>query len=286
MERRGHRRAGILIAAVLLCWPAGAVGQDADRARDQFRRGVELMEGQSFQEAAEAFRASYDAAPRVATMCNLALAYDRWGAYPDVAADAYERCAREDTSGRYRDHAAERAEELRTQIAASAEPAPTPPEQQLPPDPFVGQPTGPITTPVMQPQPMIPPAGPAPVAGDGGGGGHGLLYAGIGIGVLSAGALVGAIVLAGSANSDADELRRRYPMTTAIPSSDPDSVDLLDSAETKSTWSIALYVIGGATLALATALVLLDVTAPSPEAPSVALAPLDGGALLTTHGSF
>ena len=269
MERRGHRRAGVLIALAAWLGAGAAVAQPtADRARDFFREGVDHMNAERWQQAAEAFRASYDAAPRVATMCNLALAYDRWAAYPEIAVEAYDRCAREDTSGRYREHATTRAAELRTEIAARTEPAPAPPpEQELPPD------TGRIDAPPPEPepvQPIVPPAGPPPSTPTERG--HPLLFAGIGVGVLSIGALAGGIALASSANGDADELWRRHP-DGQIPAGSPDA-DLLDDAESKSTWSIALYIVAAATGALATTLVVLDLTTPSVE-------PLEGGALLT-----
>ena len=275
MERRGHRRAGILIALAAWLLASTALAQpEPDRARDLFRDGVEHMNAERWQLAAEAFRASYDVAPRVATMCNLALAYDRWAAYPEIAVEAYDRCAREDTSGRYREHATTRAAELRTEIAARTEPAPAPPpEQELPPD--TGAMTQPSDPHPPATQPIVPPAGPPPAAPAERG--HGLLYAGIGVGVLSIGTLAAAIALAGSANSDADELWERHP-DGQIPAGSADAA-LLDDAESKSTWSIALYVIAAATGALATTLVVLDLTSPSVE-------PLEGGALLTTTTPF
>lgn len=302
MERRDHRRARVLSSALLglvtvVALTGTASAQDrSEVAREQFRRGVELMRDERFQAAAEAFRASYDASPRVATMCNLALAYDRWGAYPEITAESYERCAREDTSGRYQAHAAQRAEELRAELAGR-EPAPGPrepaPEPTLPPDPFVrdGAAGQASASGAGASGPGAPPltAQPPPPA-ETSSGGHGLLWAGVAAGGVSLASLVGAVLLASSASGDEDHLRRTYP------DSDGDGVfqiprgsageEILDSAETKAGWSIALYAVSGATAALAAALIVLDLTAPgeSDTAPQVGIAPVEGGAMIT--GSY
>src|SRR5690606_12968448 len=67
-----------------------------------FQAGVEHLREERFEEAADAFRASYQLEPRVATMCNLALSYDRWGEHRSPALHAYRTCARDDESGRFR----------------------------------------------------------------------------------------------------------------------------------------------------------------------------------------
>lgn len=288
MARRGHRAARVLTlilvasATILgLASPRAARAQDPrERARTQFERGVEAMRAERFQEAAEAFRASYDALPRVATMCNLALAYDRWGAYPEVAAESYERCAAEDTSGRFREHARERAVALRAELEAGTEPAPSTEPAPMPPDPFAGEPQ-PGGTVGGASTVTPPPGGTAPPPPETGRG-HGLLWAGVGVGALSLGSLAAAIGLAVSAQSDHDYLEGKYPDGNVT---DPDDQDRLDSGETKSTWSLALYITAGAAGALAAALIVLDLTNPgaAEPPPPVALTPIDGGALVTAH---
>lgn len=279
-------------AILVLASPCGAAAQDArSRARTLFEQGVEAMQAERFQQAAEAFRASYDALPRVATMCNLALAYDRWGAYPEVAAESYERCAAEDTSGRFRQHAEQRASELRAELEAGTQPEASTAPAPLPPDPFAGEHgSGTSTGGAIS-------GGGAATGGTGsgmtpGGGatappaessrGHGLLWAGAAAGVVSVGSLVAAILLASSAGSDHDYLSDRYPTGVVT---DPADQDTLDSGETKATWSLAMYVVAGATGALAAVLVVLDLTAPDAP-PPVAVTPLEGGALVSAHLSL
>ncbi len=290
MDGRGHRRAGVLIGAALVAataaGPAVATAQDAERAREMFRLGVERMEQDRFQEAAEAFRASYDAAPRVATMCNLALAYDRWGAYPEVAVESYERCAEEDASGRYRSHAEERARELREELASA--PAPDTPPPDLPPDPFAG-PAAPGTDgPPAGPAAGPPATGPEPPPPEDRS--HGLLWAGLGAGAVAVGSLVGAALLASSASDDEAFLHDEYPDADGdgvyqIPRGS-DGERVLEDAETKAGWSVALYVVSGAAAALAATLVVLDLTGPGEPQAQVGVAATPDGALVSARASF
>jgi Flp pilus assembly protein TadD len=103
-------------AVVAALWCAAA---SADDAPALFKRGVEALRKSDFAAAADAFQQSYALSPKAATMCNLALTYDRWGGHVGEAVDAYAKCAEDDTSGRFVEHALARARELRVQLAAA-----------------------------------------------------------------------------------------------------------------------------------------------------------------------
>jgi len=108
-------RALAAVAVAASFAPTALHAQDDPRAL--FRRGVAALREGRHADAERAFLASYEADPRTATLCNLAVTYDEWPK-PREAADTYERCAAADTEGRYRDHANERARTLREAIAA------------------------------------------------------------------------------------------------------------------------------------------------------------------------
>lgn len=121
MDRRHHRVArGVILA--LACALAAPVAQAQDEGADGstilFREGVEHLREGRFPQAVEAFRGSYRLSPRVTTMCNLALTYDRWGTeHREAAIRAYRTCAAEDESGRYRPHALERITAIERELA-------------------------------------------------------------------------------------------------------------------------------------------------------------------------
>ena len=105
----------LALAAALLATPTPTHAQED--ARSLFRAGVESLREGEFTDAERAFLASYEIEPRAATLCNLALTYDRWGGHEEQAARAYERCAAEDDTGRYRAHATQRASDIRQALS-------------------------------------------------------------------------------------------------------------------------------------------------------------------------
>ncbi len=108
-----------LVLTSLLAAPT--LAQDAaERARQSFSQGVAALERGAYQEAEGLFLRSYEDRPHAATLCNLGLTYERWGRLPD-AVQQYRRCASEDDTGDYREHAQDRA------MALSAELGPAPP---------------------------------------------------------------------------------------------------------------------------------------------------------------
>jgi hypothetical protein len=156
-------------AAALLVVLVSVVAH-ADDATALFKRGVESLRAQDYAAAATAFQQSYALSPKEATMCNLALTYDRWPGHVADAIESYRKCAEDDTSGRYRDHALERARQLREQLAATApspeEPRPAPKvepkPEPLPSPPPVVAPPPPVATPTPAPAVVVQSAPPPP----------------------------------------------------------------------------------------------------------------------------
>lgn len=168
------RRAAPIVVALLL----GCAVARADEAPALFKRGVEALRAKDFAAAAMAFQQSYAQSPKAATMCNLALTYDRWAGHVAEAIESYRKCAEDDESGRFRDHALERARQLREQQAASpppppveAKPAPPDEPEKKPAEPPVVAPppvaSPPVASPPVAPPPVVvekPIAEPPPVA--------------------------------------------------------------------------------------------------------------------------
>lgn len=149
----------------------------ADDASALFKRGVDALRARDYAAATTAFQQSYALSPKEATMCNLALTYDRWPGHVAEAIESYRKCAEDDTSGRFRDHALVRARQLREQLAATppveqhAEPGPESPKQPAPPPtvaaptvaaPPVAAPTPPVAAPTLPPAAIVQSAPPAP----------------------------------------------------------------------------------------------------------------------------
>jgi hypothetical protein len=148
------RAAALLVVLVGVAW--------ADDASTLFRRGVESLRAQDYASAATAFQQSYALSPKEATMCNLALTYDRWPGHVAEAVESYRKCAEDDLSGRFRDHALERARQLREQLAATPPVEKTAPPVEDEPQPKVEPPK---PQPPRSPPPVLtPPELPPPVA--------------------------------------------------------------------------------------------------------------------------
>ena len=247
------RLAALALALLLLAPAAARAEEPVPEARDLFKEGVAALRADDYPAAARAFGRSHALEPRAATLCNLALTYDRWPGHEREAAGAYEQCAAEDDSGRYREHARARAGILR------------------------GDETGTGTG-----------TGAGAGTGTGAGAGAGtdrrsrpLRTAAIVTASVSAASFVGGLLLVAQAHSDADALERRYG--TEIPAGSPGE-DQLDSARRSARVGVALYVVAGALAATSATLLVLDITRKGDRAPgaTVRIAPTAGGALVTT----
>lgn len=117
-----------------------------------FKRGVAALQKNSFALAVDMFKRSYELNPKAATICNLAITYDRWPGHEADALTAYRTCAEDDRSGRFRDHALERSRTLRTQLPPQPDPEPEPVPVPLPP-PVRPPPRQPDPAPQVQPPP-------------------------------------------------------------------------------------------------------------------------------------
>jgi len=267
VARRDHRGPLITAAAALVIALASqvapAAAQQAESAEDLFRRGVDALRERRFADAAGAFGRSLVLDARPATACNLALALERMGQHDPEAITAYTRCATLDTTGRFRDHALDRATALRASLAAAAGPrAPPPADRPPPPDPFV---TGPIPTGHRAGAAAGP--GPRPMSPIEPERDHTLLWVGIGTEGLAAGALIAGIVLATGASSDADALARATRDCESPCDLERGSreAELYESAQSASDAAIGLYIASGALAALGAALIAIDLVGPASE---------------------
>lgn len=243
--------------------PAEAAETEA-RASARFDEGVEHLRAERFDEAAAAFRESYRLAPRVETMCNLAVTYDRSGASARArAVRAYRACGLEDRTGRFGPYAQRRAGELERELALEDTPlSPIAPEAE--------------ETAPEEPAPATPPAPtedrtPIWVAG----------AAFTGVGAL---ALVPAIVLAQSASDAAGALEREHGTVLERGS---DAHRQLEAANRDALAATALYI--GAGIAGATGLTLLVLAAALPsgsEDVALAVVPTPAGVAGTIAGRF
>ncbi|UJR86088.1 hypothetical protein [Sandaracinus amylolyticus] len=249
-----------LVALVLLAIPALARAQDApsDPSTSLFDRGVERLREGDHEAAAAAFRESYRLAPRVTTMCNLALTYDRWGPeHRAQAARAYRTCARDDDTGRFRAFAEQRVAEIERELVLSEGDAPQP---EPAPEPEAPEPEPEITPPPSDPPPVAPPPAAEPD--------HTLLWIGVGAAGLAAGATIAGVVLALDAQSTVDDLRDQPVIVRGSPEH-----DRLEQARTEATVATALYVTAGVLAAGAATLVIIDLTSSSSSETHVAIRP-------------
>lgn len=234
----------VLVASLVLAAPAAA--QDA-ASTQRFDEGVEHLRAERYEEAAAAFRESYRLEPRVATMCNLALTYDRWGSdYRAQAVRAYRACALEDGQGRFGPFALRRAGEIERDLALEESRAAAEPREVLvdPPEP----------EPRVGPEPRETPR-PAESGPD-----EGLIIAGSTLVGVAALALVPAIVLALDAQGTVDALHAELgPSPMIVRGSDAHA--RLRAAETNATAATALYVGAGVAAAAGITLVLIGVVA-------------------------
>lgn len=264
-------RALFLLAVIVLA-PLHASAQDdasGDPSVELFDRGVELLRESDYHGAAAAFRESYRLAPRVTTMCNLALTYDRWGPeHRAQAVRAYRTCARDDDTGRFRAFAERRVGEIERELVllevegdeagtGEADEAAEAAEQAVEPDeedPVLGEPAEP------QPEPRAEPD-------------HALLYAGIGTGALALGSTIAGIVLALDAQSTLDALRTELGPTPVIVRGSPEH-ERLESARDAASAATALYVAAGVLAAGAATLIVIDLVRTSESETRVSISPI------------
>ncbi len=273
MNLRGVLTALLLLAASL-CSTATTHAQDEAvlDARAYFEAGLRALEAEDYPQAAQLFQSSYAQSPRTSTLCNLALTFDRWGDHRAQAIQAYDRCALEDESGRFRAHATDRAAALRAELEASptigpAEEGSSSEAWERPED---GTPTGRIDVdaPEGAPAPEAP-SEPRP-----------LLYLGIAAVVVGAGALTAGVVLHLGVNRDDEYLQMTYPDMRIPPGPD---ADLLEDAETRRTFSIVAYAAGGLLMAAGAIFIGLDLAGSKAQ---LTLSPTRGGVFANARVTF
>jgi len=296
-----------------------------DPADVLFRRAVVAYKGHEYGRAERLFLASWDLAERPATMCNLALTYEQWGARQELAIQAYERCAASDDTGRYRRTALARAERLKAVLAAAAEkreaeakaqaeaqaqaeaeaaaaaaaPAPLPGKRPadgelIPPGPVPeagATPTG--TSPTPSPRTtssslVLTAPTPAPGVPDEDAETRWWLWSGVGGGVLAV-AVAGVGVFYVQRSNDASaELEERYP-DLRIPAGSPDA-EKLERARADGVTGKRLYLAAGVVTVASAACVVVDLVHRRSEsrtrAPSLGLSPARGGATLSATLRF
>jgi len=263
MGRHHHRIAlALIVAAASVAAPARAQDEAAgeaepDAAQALFDEGVVHLREERYEEAARAFRRSYREAPRVETMCNLALTYDRWGDHLMRALSAFRTCARDDETGRYRGYAERRVAELERELALAeqAEPEPEP-----------------------EPEPVVVEPEPAPAVADEPD--HAALWVGVASGGLGLAALGAGIGLAVGSSATVDDLIAQLgPSPTIVRGSEEH--DRLQGAQAQADAAVAMYVVSGVLLAASATLIVIDlVTAGASDEPAVSLAPTGSGAAL------
>lgn len=261
--------------------PCASRAQDGGASIERFDAGVALLRDGRHAEAAAAFRESYRLAPRAATMCNLALTYDRWGPeHHTQAVRAYRTCARDDESGRFRSFAERRVIELERELVLAEQGSdgdPDSQEERRRDEPRDAPRDEPRDEPRSEPRSETGPA--APLAPD-----HSLLVAGAVLGALSIGAFVAGAVLALDAQATFDALLADLGASRVVASGSPEHARL-SSAQASATAALALYVVSGVTIAGALALVVIDLAlASSVGSTPIALLPTPDGLLLA--GAF
>ncbi len=258
-----------LVFSLVLLSAAPAFAQEApDASVARFEEGVELLRQERYEEAAAAFRESYRLSPRVTTMCNLALSYDRWGGHRDRAVRAYRTCARDDDTGRYQAYAERRVEELERELALEEE------VEATEGDPAEQTEEGDAALPPADPEP------PPPVEAD-----HTALWVGVGAGALGAGSFAAGLILALEAQADLDALRAQLGDPPRVVRGS-DEHRRLEAARDAADAAIALYVVAGVATAAALTLITVDLVSAGddPESATARLRPTGTG--LAIEGQF
>lgn len=272
-----------LLVAVLLGHALPLHAQEDARAL--FRRGVTALREGRHTDAERAFRASYEADPRTATLCNLAVTYDEWPR-PREAAETYERCAAADDEGRFRDHANDRARTLREELARQAEIDPT----NETPNETAGDPStqtaDPVPSPFVDPAPNDSTDAPLQIVETTRTvetrRGHGLAIAGSVVAALGAGLAGTGAYFAGQSRDARAELDERHPGDGPVVLPDgSDDARMLEDARRDRRVAIGAYASGAALGALGLTLIVLDLV--QPRGPALAATPLPGGAMVVAR---
>lgn len=274
----------LAVASTLVAWTAQAQPQRSpepaatDESTAHFERGVAHLRAERYHEAVDAFRASYRVAPRVTTMCNLALSYDRWGPeHRENAARAYRTCATEDESGRFAEFARERVVAIERELVLDDDPSSQrAPTERAPDDSSSASPTredgAHATTPPLEDDTpaRTREAHARPFA-----------WAGVAAGVLTAAAFATGVALALESRATRRQLEDEVGAGgLVIRGSDADR--LLSRGESFARGARAAYAISGIAAAAAGLFVALDLVLARDRADtrSVSVTPRLGGAAL------
>ncbi len=278
----------VLLATLLFASKGAAQPSDGEGVPPLWGDAVRAFEEGRYEEAADAFERLAQLDPRPAVYCNLGTTYERWGGHIRQAINAFERCAATDTENRFREHALERAQALRSELPPETEtPEPVdPPNSDAVDNPFSdpanNEGTGPNNGGVVEvhhhPQPQ-PQPGRAPERG------HGLLGVGIVVAAIGGGLAAGGAVMAGQSRDDEDWLDERYPGEdrVVIPQGSEEA-RRYNRAERKRNTAIGLYV--GAAAFIGTGLVMAIIDLAGGLAAPVYVAPQRAGATVGVQSQF
>lgn len=270
---RWNHRIWIALTALGLALATVATASAQDEISDPedplFEAGVEHLREGRHQEAAAAFLESYRMAPRVTTMCNLALTYDRRGPQHRVqAVRAYRTCIADDDTGRFRGFAQQRVTAIERELVLaeepSAEPEPTSPEETAEPAPVVTSDPAPTESSTT--------------------GSRTWLWVSVATGGAAAISLVSAIALALDAQGRVAALEADVPSSMIVIGSDADR--RLSNARQTADGATAAYVLSGVFGAAALGLLAFDLVSEANEGVRVDVAAGPTGARLELRGSF
>ncbi|MGE0787244.1 MAG: tetratricopeptide repeat protein [Sandaracinaceae bacterium] len=268
------RSAAIIALSVSLLLASAARAQDgevdpvSEQATRRFEEGVVALRAERYQDAAVAFRESYRLDPRVETMCNLALTYDRSG--PEnrhQALRAYRTCARDDTTGRYAGYAQQRVGEIERALVLEEQPAGSDPDGDASPEESEAAPAedaGPVDDGPIGPLEPVPETTASEPD-------HTVMYLGFGVAGLAAIAFGVAIGCGVESTRLANDLVERLgPMPTIVRGSADH--DQLRDAEELADVSNAMYIAGGALTLTSIVMIIVDIAIASAPGPRTAVA--------------
>jgi tetratricopeptide (TPR) repeat protein len=263
----------LAVAPIIAAAPTEVLAQStstpSSTARELFNAGVSALREGRYRDAVGAFERALAIERRTTTLCNLALAYDRWGGHEWEALESYARCAEADDGEQFRATALARARELaelvraRGEHGADGQDGPTSNA-----DSAANQTSGDATTNVdaaaagssadvaLREPSRAPPGPPATTSSLG----PVLMVSGAAFVVATIPMWIGGAILYGASVGTSDRLAEKYP-GAMIPGSLPDGspnpeVDLLDQAQSERNLSIFLLVSGGVLVAIGAGLMV------------------------------
>ena len=261
---RGHHRRSSVVLVLVLCLPGAVRAEKKDPANELFKKAVEAYRAADYPRAERLFLSSWDLAPRAATMCNLGLTYEKWGAHEPQAIDAYEKCAGADDSGKYKPTALERAALLKEKLAAAEPPPPPPAPTPAPAPPAAASAPPSASDPSPSPSPPPPtPDAPQPT--------RWYRWAALGTGAAALATGAAGFYFVMRSNDAAAELDDRFP-DGMVPAGGPDEAKLEGAAADAQTGK-RLYLAAGILAGAAVTFLVLDLTlevAPTPGGATVA----------------